>query len=261
VWLATVFLGLVLANALVYARVRAETGAPMIWFYPFYQPKDALLNLLGSGPLTVPGGFRNLVALTAWTHLAVSYQPEAMAWQMESFKLADRAAIRRKAMTVTMLLGLIVGFVTSVYALLVVYYKYGANVCPHLSNLTGWWLNLPRWAANPAPPHTPRAVATGAGALLTAALLLLRRHFLRFPLHPLGYAIAATHGDPIWAPFLGAWLAKTAILKLGGARRYQKFVPLFLGLMVGHFFMAGIVWGLWSLLRGSTPGGYIVYFG
>ena len=59
----------------------------------------------------------------------------------------------------------------------------------------------------------------------------------------------------------GRELAKTVILKLGGARRYQRFVPLFLGMMVGHFFMAGMVWGLWSLIRGSTPGGYIIYFG
>jgi hypothetical protein len=58
-----------------------------------------------------------------------------------------------------------------------------------------------------------------------------------------------------------AWVLKGVLLKLGGVKIYREAVPLFMGLAIGHFFMAGVVWSLVALLYGSAPGGYIVYFG
>ncbi|MDH7570521.1 MAG: hypothetical protein QHJ73_13145, partial [Armatimonadota bacterium] len=38
-WVAAVYLGVVLATSLVYARARAETGIPLIWLFPYGMPK------------------------------------------------------------------------------------------------------------------------------------------------------------------------------------------------------------------------------
>src|SRR5207237_1192924 len=49
--LAFAHLALLIAVAIVYARMRAETGAPMIYLYPFWQQQYLLTNFFGSQPL------------------------------------------------------------------------------------------------------------------------------------------------------------------------------------------------------------------
>jgi uncharacterized protein DUF6784 len=154
-----------------------------------------------------------------------------------------------------------VGLAASWAALLTVYYKYGANVCRHMSDFSTAWTQVSRWEGSGAHPDTFRAAAAGLGAVISVATLALRTRFVGFPIHPLGFAVAATHGDVLWAPFFMAWVLKSALLKLGGVKFYREAVPLFMGLAIGHFFMAGVVWSLIALFNGSAPGGYIVYFG
>ena len=57
------------------------------------------------------------------------------------------------------------------------------------------------------------------------------------------------------------WVAKTLILRYGGMRLYKQTVPFFLGLALGHFATAGIVWGIVGVLSGDAVQGYNVYFG
>ena len=45
------------------------------------------------------------------------------------------------------------------------------------------------------------------------------------------------------------WLAKSSILRYGGATTYRRFRPFFLGLILGEF-TTGIVWALLSGLLG-----------
>ena len=67
-------------------------------------------------------------------------------------------------------------------------------------------------------------------------------HYLRFPLHPLGYAMAAAFSSQIWGGFFAVWLVKGAILRFGGVRMYKRLTPMFIGLALGHFFTMGIAW-------------------
>ena len=46
--------------------------------------------------------------------------------------------------------------------------------------------------------------------------------------------------NTLWFPLFVAWLLKALLLKLGGLRMYRTGIPFFLGLTIGHFFMAGI---------------------
>lgn len=272
-WLALPFFAMVLANAIVFTRIQAETGAPMIWLFPFFQPKLLLMHGLGSKFVMDHGGFGNLAALGLLTFVAVGYQPQAMAWQLSNFTLAERSGRGRQgersgawgippaAMLLAMGIALVVGLAASWYALLTLYYKYGANVCRHMNDLSSAWMQVQRWSAAEPRPDLHRIQAAGVGAAISAVTIALRTRFISFPFHPLGFAVAATHGDVLWAPFFMAWVLKGALLRLGGVKFYREAVPLFMGLAIGHFFMAGVVWSLIALLNGSAPGGYIVYFG
>ena len=54
----------------------------------------------------------------------------------------------------------------------------------------------------------------------------------------------------IFGPFLLVWIVKTLILRLGGMGAYRRAIPFFLGLIIGHFFLAGLIWGWLYTRRG-----------
>lgn len=87
---------------------------------------------------------------------------------------------------------------------------------------------------------------------------------LRFPgfwFHPIGYVMTCSYSSLIWGPFFVVWIVKTLILRYGGMSLYRRFVPFFLGMALGHFAVAGILWGLTGAWIGSAVQGYPVFFG
>jgi len=52
--------------------------------------------------------------------------------------------------------------------------------------------------------------------------------------------------DIIWGPLLAVWLVKVLVLRLGGVRLYRRLVPFFIGIIMGHYITAGLIWGLIS---------------
>ena len=73
-------------------------------------------------------------------------------------------------------------------------------------------------------------------------LMYARHHFLWWPVHYLGFPIGATL-TIIWtwfSIFIG-WVLKALVLKYGGVTLYRKLRPLFLGLILGHIFVSGVL--------------------
>ena len=71
----------------------------------------------------------------------------------------------------------------------------------------------------------------GIGALLTFVMMYMRMHFLWWPFHPAGYALAISFAmDYFWFAFFVAWFLKLMILRHGGLRLHRQVAPLFLGL-------------------------------
>ena len=59
-----------------------------------------------------------------------------------------------------------------------------------------------------------------------------------------------------------AWLLKSSILKLGGLKTYRAFIPFFLGLIVGHLLIGGVLWPVFALLLApEARESYHLYFG
>jgi len=219
-WTAVVYLFLVLGFAVVYARIRAEAGAPMVWLFPFYEHKRMMINAIGSRPFAPGGDMRNLTIFSLYMWLSRGY------------------------------------------------YQYGANVLEGGTTEGGYrtilarndYLETASYLKAAKPPDITRTAFTGVGFAITVALIVVRSIFLRFPLHPLGYAMVMAYGSPLWGMFFLVWIVKSIILKVGGMSLYKQVIPFFLGIVIGHFVVAGVIWSFISL-SGEVFRRYVVHFG
>lgn len=267
-WLAVLYLFLILAVALVYTRIRAEIGVPLIWMFPYYQQYKVIKYLLGSRALLSGGEWRSATIFTTLVFMSRGYYPSLMGYQAEGFRLASENGIKPKHMSWNLVAALGVGFIAAMCLHLRSYYAYGAG---GIGSLEGWgagfakteYTELTGWAKAASSPDVPRILATGSGFLIAAALTGIRMVFLKFPLHPLAFCMTTAYGDLIWGTFFLVWLIKTLVFKLGGMKTYRQLIPGFMGLALGHFFTAGIVYSLIGS-SGSAPDWvrrYSVFFG
>jgi hypothetical protein len=70
----------------------------------------------------------------------------------------------------------------------------------------------------------------------------MRRQFLWWPFHPIGYVTAETGiGNSFWFHYFLAWVFKGIVLRYGGHRLYVQTMPFVLGLMLGDI-LTQTVW-------------------
>jgi hypothetical protein len=171
-------------------------------------------------------------------------------------------------MSIVLFIALIVGLWGAYTIHLGAYYKYGNNVLEGGTTQGGYRTTLARtefletagYALASKPPDVMRTGMSGVGFGVCAFLIVMRIFFLRFPFHPLGYAMVTSYGHPLWGPFFLVWLAKTIVLRIGGMRLYRRLIPFFLGIVIAHFFVAGVIWGSISL-HNEMYRYYVVHFG
>ena len=268
-WVALAFFAYLLLFALVYGRIRAETGTPSVWTLSHSNGMSLPFYTFGSDFFKFGGSIQTLSLWTNFFFLVHGgFFNQCTAYGIESFKLADEMRMPRRQMVYTSLLAVVLGLLLAYWMFLTTYYKYGANVlaggqsdpmggvriryCLQAWQQTAGYLKTPRlleWNRN---------AATGAGFLLTLGMIGARGALLKFPLNPLGYILATIIGSQVWWAFLVAWLLKSLVLHLGGVQLYKKLIPAFVGLALGQFFAAGIVWGS---IAGLWPHAqYVVWF-
>jgi hypothetical protein len=267
-WTALIYFVLVLLFGLVYARARAEAGAAMVWLFPFYLHKQMMIHIGGSQIFARGAGFQNLTIFSTFMFVSRGFYQSNMAYQAEAMKIGQETRLRQRTLSWWLTAAVVIGFVGAAFVHLQAYYMHGANILEGGTTQGGYRVTLARtefeelsgFVKSPRLPDRPRTYAAVSGAMTVAALVLLRTYFLRFPLHPLGFAMVTAYGYPLWGPFLLVWLLKTTILRLGGMKAYRRGVPFFLGLIVGHFFLSGLVWG-WLSIINEMYRRYVVFFG
>lgn len=265
-WLAVLYFGLLLAVALVYARIRAEVGVPLIWLFPYFQHYKAIKYTLGTAPLERYGGLPSMTIFTSLVFLSRGYFPALIGYQAEGFRMAQETRIAQKSMSWLLILALIIGLYLGLWLHLRAYYMYGSG---GLAAIGGWGYGiasaefeaLTGYERGHSSPDAWRIGATAGGFVVTTVLQILRMIFLRFPLHPLAYGMAGSYGSLIWGSFFLVWIIKSIVFKLGGMSTYRRLIPGFLGLALGHYFTAGILWGLIGLGLGESVHTYYVFFG
>ncbi|MFA5858086.1 MAG: DUF6785 family protein, partial [Elusimicrobiota bacterium] len=77
-WVVAAFIFMIITVAFVYARIRAETGIPMIWLFPMFYQKRILSYTVGVKTL-LDQGMPNLVGLSVLTFLARGFFPQLTA--------------------------------------------------------------------------------------------------------------------------------------------------------------------------------------
>lgn len=266
-WLGGLYLLLVVAFALVYARMRAETGAPLIFLFPFGQQQKLLVTFLGT-PTLAATGTGSLAVLSALGFLARGVLPELASYQIEAMEIGKRARIRQGHVAACLFAALVFGLAAGCYLYLTNAYRYGFGLLDGGTGLGGGRVTvtiqqyrmLAQWEGHYVPPNAGLIGQTFAGGLAVAGILALRSAFPGCALHPLGFAMATSYGFHLWFPFLAVWVCKLTILRLGGAAGYRRLVPLFLGIVLGHYFAAGIIWGALSLISPEAARQYVVHF-
>lgn len=225
-------------------RVRAEAGNAWL-FGPRVDPNTLVVGTLGSRVLSLPDQ-----TIMCYLRFLTTYDLRclAMPHQLDGFKMAAQCGLRPRALVGPILWATAVVLGVSFWSGLAIWYKLGA-----LARADLWrtqmgkqpFVELANMLANPYAPDGPGTVAVGMGFLVTVFLAAARAHFLWWPFHPVGYAVANTPTmQAVWMPFLLGWTAKSAILRYAGNTVYRRCLPFFLGLILGDFLNGGF----WTLL-------------
>ena len=77
-------------------------------------------------------------------------------------------------------------------------------------------------------------------------LMIARRTWAWWPLHPIGFPISSTFSWMAFNAFL-AWALKGPVLRYGGIKLYRTVRPFFLGLVLGHFTIFVVFWVIDSM--------------
>ena len=241
------FLAIFFVFQTVLARIRAESG--MAWLFLPLPPNNIIVALAGAAR---PGA-RNLTILASLKFHTFEQNGYIMPFQMEALKASDGRGVRGRHLTIVILVGMALYIGVATWSSLRLYYAHGADSMNQWRVQSGTWAfqELQAWLTAAPSASFPAALYMGFGAAFYGVLSILRNHFLWWPLHPIGYAVANTFTmEYLWSPFFFGWLAKSVALRAGGIGGYRKYVPFFLGLILGE--AAGN--GFWVTILGEVFG-------
>ena len=248
-WVAAVFIGLALLIFIGISRIVAEAGLAAVRS-PMIAP-DLMIHGLGVNLLGTSGVF-NLSLAYIW---CADIRIFVMALLANGLKLVeDVTRSSRRLVLWGVCLAILIGAAGSCWMVLQMAYRHGGI------NLAGWiFKGGPSTVYNYAVRGLePAGVAwdglafcAGGGAVML--LLMWARHcVLWWPLHPLGFVVAANHlMDKIWFSIFIAWAIKRLVLRFGGPALYAASVRFFLGLIMGESLCNGL-WIVIDYFTGQT---------
>ena len=243
-WAILVFFALYFAMSIGITRMRAELGSPVNDFH-----NSGLVEMVTGALGTHRFGSRNLTMFTFFRFFNRAYRPHPMPHQLEGFKIAERTRISSSKLALAMVIATVVGTLAFFWTYLYAQYDFaGLN-----SRGRGVYafIRLKAWLYYPTRTNYPVLGAMGFGFLFTFFLMAMRMRFMFWPFHPAGYAITTGYSvSCFWFSIFLSWLVKFIILKLGGLKTHRKFIPLFLGLILGEF-VGGSFWSILGIILGK----------
>jgi hypothetical protein len=271
--LAALFFGVLCCFILVFSRIRAETGVPFGFVYPYALPKEMIVNAFTPRGVLDLGGPRSWVLFSGFAWLSRHhYAQELAAYTADGLKLADETRIQRRWLYGALIIALVVGLACAFWTHLDGFYALGSNLAGGGTGTGEYralvalqeFQRMATQATTNIPRDNNRLAAQGFGALFAVFLGIVRIAWMKSPFHPLGYILATAYGDstPSLLPLFVAWAAKSLALKAGGLPMYRQVMPLFIGLILGHYAFGGIFWPVFSLLLAPEASrSYHIYFG
>ncbi len=239
---AVIAVGLYFLLALCITRVRAEAGSQhTVWDL---EPMNVFglvdTRSLGKGNIIGAG-------LSHWFWRL--NRSHAMPTQLEGLRIWDAAGLIPRQLAWPMLAATVAATVAGPWACLHVGYREGMTAkCIGFASWAGYesygWVTT--MLVQGRPLEWARLITVGAASGLTLLLWLLQARYTWLWFHPLGYC-AGPGLIWIWCPFLIAWLCKLVIVRYGGQTAYRRYIPFFLGLVLGDYF-TGAMWAIVSPL-------------
>ncbi|MEX0776461.1 MAG: DUF6785 family protein [Phycisphaeraceae bacterium] len=261
-WLLSVLLvALALLIFFVVSRIYAETGALMV--QAGWAPAAMLLALFGVGGI---GPTAYVVMAIAGIFFAIDTRETWMAYFVHGLHLTSTTGqTPPRRMAPLLLVMLLAGLAVALSATMWLQYNRGVN---HTDRWAVEWVpagtfsrmtsviselsardelasatarsGLERLAAFSPEPRTLWWI--GLGAALVAGCSVARLRLSWWPLHPVLFLIWGTWaGYAVTISFFIGWFIKLSVVKVGGARSYQKVKPLMVGVIAGEL-LAALSW-------------------
>ncbi len=240
--LAFVLFMLVMYIALTWQIING--GTPFI--NPSFSPQSFFFTTLGSSginPSTMTSLFMHSPSLTS--HLREFMMPNVM----NGLKAADEVKMKRQHLLIGMGIAMVLGLFISYYSVLKVCYRYqvlgGSAGFHQLNSILADTKTGTDWT------NTGFIIF---GSVFTSWLIWMRRAFVWWPIHPIGYTMLSSWASfKLWFSIFLGWMMKYAILKYGGLRAYRLARPIFLGLVLGEMTCAGM-WAAIGMITGVRTG-------
>lgn len=251
-WLSLAFFLVYFALAVMITRIRAEMGFPTHDMHHM-NPRETFTRLVP------PHTFRpnDLVGFQCFFWFNRVYASHPMPHQLEAFKMADEARCSARPIGWAMVLAACVAPLFVFLILPHFYYQIGSES----AHINEWGTQFGRqafgelagWLQSERRPDPANLVATVAGFAIALGIGAVRVRLIGWPLHPLAYAIANSWGvEQLWLPLIVASGLKWAMLRTGGLPLYRRWIPFFLGLILGDF-VAGSLWNVAGMIGHFHP--------
>ena len=209
-------------------------------------------------------GTQNLSAQT----ITAGATTHALRWMLfmpplsQGAKVLDHTGGNKRGLAWPIFAGLLIALVVNIYIVLYLGYTRGAfnfteypftRYAPNLYD--GIITNL----RTPEPASWERLLLFGVGGVIMGILTALRYRLPWWPLHPVGFIITTTSILHVVTSLFIVWMFKAIALRVGGVLLYRKFIPLFLGIIVGRttgVFVSFIVDLIWFPGAGHSVHGW-----
>ena len=234
--LVFLFFGFVIFVGLT--RVIAEGGVAVI--YTPMVPADAAVSAIGTSVIGAPG----LVGLALSRILGNDLLNFVMPHVANGLKLTLQISGNRRPLFWGMLLAILLAMGGGLWMLFYLCYTFGAiNLRARHFVLLPTYLGdyTAALISTPSEPNWLGWMHTAIGGGIMILLMLARRFWSWWPLHPVGFPISSTIHWIAFNAFL-AWAIKGAVLRYGGVNLYKRVRPFFLGMILGQFTLYGLFW-------------------
>ena len=230
VWVGVALLFVAVVTIYGYSRVVAESG--LSDGSPPVNPQGILISAIGSSVIG-PQGLVIMSAAAFWT----GGRNFVMVAAANSLRLGEEFVGSRRPLFWVMLLALAVATGGATWMIMTLSHDYG-GINVRLG--AGGYSYPERLIRTAVQPQAWFWINTGIGSVLMTLLMIARRLYVWWPLHPVGYAIGPIWiMDHLWFNMLLAWFIKVMVLKYGGVRLYLKTRPFFMGMILGYFTPGG----------------------
>ena len=259
-WLiALVFSLLLFMLYTVFSRMVSETGIPFL--QSGWSPGSLLVYLLG--PAAIGPHALTYILWAGNTILTPDPREALIGYVSTGVKIADDNRLNLKKIFLWICVAALVAMVIGWFAASWVIYNYNptgdawAHAYPpvtpfdYSARLFADMKAAGTFAASEAASPIARLGMISGSTLKThyffygiIAIILLstiRFRFAKFPLHPILILMAGTYpAAAAWSSFLIGWFIKQLIVRFGGGGVYQRFKPLFIGIIAGEILTIGL---------------------